>query len=64
VLWNNHIKILKIARCLLLRPEVLATQEAEIGGLPQLEASLGKEFVKPHLEKTHHKKGLVEWLKL
>jgi hypothetical protein len=29
-----------------------------------LEASLGKQFMKPYLKKTHHKKGLVEWLKV
>jgi hypothetical protein len=27
------------------------------------EASLGKQFATPYLEKTHHKTGLVEWLK-
>jgi hypothetical protein len=30
----------------------------------QFEASLGNEFARPYLEKTHHKKGLVEWLKV
>jgi hypothetical protein len=24
----------------------------------------GKEFARPYLNKTHHKKGLVEWLKV
>jgi hypothetical protein len=24
----------------------------------------GKQITRPYLEKTHHKKGLVEWLKL
>jgi hypothetical protein len=33
------------------------------GGL-RLEISLGKQFMKPYLEKTHHKRGLVEWLKV
>jgi hypothetical protein len=28
------------------------------------EVNLGKEFTKPYLEKTHHKKGVVEWLKI
>jgi hypothetical protein len=27
-----------------------------------LEASLGKWFLRPYLEKNHHTKGLVEWL--
>jgi hypothetical protein len=25
--------------------------------------ALGKQFLTPSLEKTHHKKGLVKWLK-
>jgi hypothetical protein len=25
---------------------------------------MGKQFVRPYLEKTHYKKGLVEWLKV
>jgi hypothetical protein len=29
-----------------------------------LEASLGKYLVRTYLEKTLHKKGLVEWLKV
>jgi hypothetical protein len=28
------------------------------------QSQLGKWFVKPYLEKKHHKKGLVEWLKV
>jgi hypothetical protein len=28
------------------------------------EASPGKEFSRSYLEKNHHKKGLVEWLKV
>jgi hypothetical protein len=35
----------------------------ESGGL-RFEASPGKLFMRPYLEKTHHKKGLVEWLKV
>jgi hypothetical protein len=27
-------------------------------------ASLGKEFTRPYLEKTHHQIGLMEWLKV
>jgi hypothetical protein len=30
----------------------------------RFEASPGKQFTRPYLEKTHHKKGLVEWLKV
>jgi hypothetical protein len=41
----------------------LATHEAEIR-IWRFEASPGKQFVKPYLEKTHHKKGLKEWLKV
>jgi hypothetical protein len=30
----------------------------------QFEAIPGKQFMKAHFEKTHHKKGLVELLKV
>jgi hypothetical protein len=30
----------------------------------QLEASPGRQFTRPYLEETHHKKGLMEWLKV
>jgi hypothetical protein len=41
-------------------PTILATHEAEIRG-SRLEASLGKQFMRPYLEKTHYKKkGLAE----
>jgi hypothetical protein len=34
------------------------------GGL-WFKASLGKQFVRPHLKKSYHKKiGLVDWLKV
>jgi hypothetical protein len=29
-----------------------------------LKSVLGKEFTRPYLKKTLHKKGLVEWLKV
>jgi hypothetical protein len=29
-----------------------------------LKPAQGKKFMRPYLEKTHHKKGLVEWLKV
>jgi hypothetical protein len=34
-----------------------------VGG-SQFKASLGKQFAKLYLKKTHHKKWLVEWLKV
>jgi hypothetical protein len=30
----------------------------------KFKASQGKEFMRPYLEKTLHKKGLVEWLEV
>jgi hypothetical protein len=33
------------------------------GGSP-FEASQGKQFARPYLKKTLHKKGQVEWLKV
>jgi hypothetical protein len=33
-------------------------------GGSRFEISLGKQFERPYLEKTHHKKGLVEWLEM
>jgi hypothetical protein len=33
------------------------------GGL-WFKASPDKQFARPHLEKNHHKEGLVEWLKV
>jgi hypothetical protein len=29
----------------------------------RFDASLGKYFLRPFIEKPHHKKGVVEWLK-
>jgi hypothetical protein len=42
---------------------MLTTQEQRSGG-SQFEVGSGKQFKRPHLEKTHHKKGLVGWLKV
>jgi hypothetical protein len=42
---------------------MLATQEAEIGG-SRFEARWANSSVRPYLEKTLHKKELVEWLKV
>jgi hypothetical protein len=39
-------------------PIILATQELEIRRI------MGKYFMRSHLEKNHHEKGLVEWLKV
>jgi hypothetical protein len=60
----------------ILRPELLspcflcAAQHSSclylcqfVGG-SQFKASLGKQFAKLYLKKTHHKKWLVEWLKV
>jgi hypothetical protein len=38
---------------------ILATQETEIRRMG-FKASLGKEYLRSYLEKTHHKRGLVE----
>jgi hypothetical protein len=45
-------------------PVILASQETERSGGLQLEASPGKYFERLYLKKTHHKKGMVEWLKV
>jgi hypothetical protein len=37
---------------------------SEYRDLEDQEASLGKKFIRPYHEKTHHKKGFVEWLKV
>jgi hypothetical protein len=42
---------------------ILANQEAEIRRIA-VQASPGKLFGRPNLEKIHHKKRLVEWLKV
>jgi hypothetical protein len=47
-----------------LMPVILATQEAEKSGGSRFKVSPDKQCVRPYLEKTHHKKGLVEWLKV
>jgi hypothetical protein len=36
-------------------PVILATQEAELSGGSRFEASLGKQFARPYLEKNPHK---------
>jgi hypothetical protein len=42
-------------------PIILATQDAEIRRTAV--QSQPRQIVRPYLEKTHHKKVLVEWLK-
>jgi hypothetical protein len=46
-------------------PEILATQEAEIRRLT-VQSQPGQTVCKPlsPKKKIHHKKGLVEWLKV
>jgi hypothetical protein len=42
---------------------ILVLKRQRTGG-SQFKASPVKQFMRPHLEKTHHKKGLVEWVKV
>jgi hypothetical protein len=42
---------------------ILATQTAEIRRI-LAQTSLWPIVLRPYLKKTHHKKGLVEWLKV
>jgi hypothetical protein len=44
-------------------PVILATQEAEIRRIT-VQSQQGQIFSRSHLEKTLHKKGLVEWFKV
>jgi hypothetical protein len=43
-------------------PVILATREAEIRRITV--GSQPGQFVRTYLKKTHHKKGLMEWLKV
>jgi hypothetical protein len=43
-------------------PVILATQEAQIRRI-EVRSQPQTNSLRPYLEKTHHKKGLVEWLK-
>jgi hypothetical protein len=54
---------LKIARHQWLMPVILVLRRQRSGGL-QFKVSQGKYFVRPYLEKNHHTKGVVEWLKV
>jgi hypothetical protein len=42
---------------------ILATWAADRSGGSWFETSLGKQFMRPYLENTQYKKGLVEWFK-
>jgi hypothetical protein len=44
-------------------PVILATQEAEIRRIV-VQSQLGQIVPETLSQKTHHKKGLVEWLKV
>jgi hypothetical protein len=57
------MKVNKTAGCGWLTPVILATQGAEIRRIP-VRSKQGKKFKRPYLQKTHYKKGLVEWLKV
>jgi hypothetical protein len=46
-----------------LTPVILDTQEAEIRRIT-VQNQPGQIVCKTYLEKTHHKKGMVEWLKV
>jgi hypothetical protein len=59
---NKFNKNLKLTGCWWFTPVILAAQEAEIRR-SQFKASLGK-YVRPYLEKTITKIGLVLWLKV
>jgi hypothetical protein len=45
-------------------PVILAIQGAEIRKITVQSQPGGKQFTRPYFEKTHHKKGLEEWLKV
>jgi hypothetical protein len=45
-------------------PIILATSGSRDQGDFGSKPALGKQFTRPYLEKTYHKKGLVEWLKV
>jgi hypothetical protein len=53
----------KGAGCWWLTPVILATQEAEIRGIT-VWSQPGQIVHETQSQKTHHKKGLVDWLKV
>jgi hypothetical protein len=48
--------------CQWLMPVIISIWKAKIKG-SSYEPCPGKQFERPYLENTQHKKGLVEWLK-
>jgi hypothetical protein len=58
-----HLKIIIVARCWWLTPVILATQEAEIRRI-SVQYQLRQIVHETLSQKTHHKKELVEWLKM
>jgi hypothetical protein len=44
-------------------PAILATQEVKIRGI-EVQSWLGQIVLENLSQKTHHKRGLVEWLKV
>jgi hypothetical protein len=69
---NQTLKIILSARCQWLTPIILATQEAKMRrtgvakmrrtGVPKQARQIVRETLSQ--KKTHHKKGLLEWLKV
>jgi hypothetical protein len=57
------IKRVKKVRCRWLTPIILATQEAEIRRISD-QSQRGQTVHETLSQKTLHKKGLVEWLKV
>jgi hypothetical protein len=49
--------------CQWLMPAILATQEVKIRGI-EVQSWLGQIVLENLSQKTHHKRGLVEWLKV
>jgi hypothetical protein len=61
----DHVPIRKsLLGHLWLTPVILATQEAEIRRIAVQSQTCQIVSQDPILEKTHHRKGLLEWLKV
>jgi hypothetical protein len=60
---RNLFKPLMLVRCWRLTPIIPATQEAEIRRT-EVQSQPGQIVRETQSENTHHKKGLVEWLKV
>jgi uncharacterized protein (DUF305 family) len=57
------IEMTSSVRCQWLTPVILATQEAEIRRM-EVRSQPWANSSRDPIKKTHHKKGLVEWLKV